>query len=100
MENILGHSAQFAAMMVATFFALLICSGLANLYLRFHDRLPIDRDSVHTLIRNFGFALLLTALAAFFHFLPFFMALGFLLCGGVVFQLLKISGLIKKLEQS
>lgn len=99
MENTMGQFAQMAAIVAAIFYVLQACSGLFNLYLRFHDNLSIDREDVQALSRNSGFALVLTGIAGLFHYLPFFMALGFLLCGVVFFQILKINGLLKIMER-
>ncbi|MBK7939675.1 MAG: hypothetical protein IPJ82_22465 [Lewinellaceae bacterium] len=99
MENTIGQFAQIAAMGVAIFYALLAGSGLFNLYLRFNDRLSIDREDVQTLSRNSGFALGLTGIAGLFHYLPFYMASGFLFCGIVFYQILKINGLLKIMDR-
>lgn len=98
MENMLGQFALIAALIAAIYFALLACSGLVNLYLCYHDRLSIDREDVQALARNSGFALLLSGIAGLFHFLPFFMALGYMLCGVVVFHIFKINALLKLLK--
>ena len=95
----LGLSAQIAALIAAIFFALLAGSGLVNLYLRYHDHLSIDKQDLQNLARNSAFALLLTVIAGFFHFLPFFLALGYLLCGAVIFQIFKINGMLKALKK-
>jgi len=99
MEYIFGQIAQITALTAAVFFGLLACSGLVNLYLRFHDRLPIDKENVQNLTRNSAFALLLLAIAGLFLALPFFMALGYLLCGVIIFQIFKINGLLKVLNK-
>lgn len=98
MENMLGQFAQIAVLVAAIFFALLVGSDLVNLYLRYHDRLSINREDVQNLARNATFALLLMAIVGLFHFLPFFMALGYLLCGVVIFQIFKIYGMLKALK--
>ncbi len=100
MENMLGQSAQIAALIATAYFALLACSGLVNVYLRFHDRLPIHKVDVQALVRNVSFALVFLATAVVFRNLPFFMALGFLLCGVVIFQIFKINGFLKVLKNN
>ena len=98
MENILGQFAQTTALIAAVFFVLLASSGLFNLYLRYHDRLPIDREDVQALARNSGLAVLLLLVAGLFKTLPFFMAIGMVLSGVVIIQVLRLNGLINKLE--
>lgn len=98
MEDMLGQSAQIAALIAAIFFALLAGSSLINLYLRYHDRLSIEKEDMQNLARNSAFALRLMVIAGLFHFLPFFMALGYLLCGVVIFQIFKINDTLKVLR--
>lgn len=95
----IGQLAQIAAMVAAIFFALLASSGLVNLYLRYIDKLSIDREDVQAIARNSGFALLSAGVAALFHYLPLPMTLAALLCGIVFFQILKINGLLKIIER-
>lgn len=97
MENILGQLAQTVALMAAVFFALGAGSGIVNLYLRFHDRLSIDREDVLILVRNTGLALLSATIAWLFYSLPFFTALTLLLCGVVIRQLVQIHRLIPRI---
>ena len=99
MENTLGQFAQIATMGTAIYFAMLACNDMVYLYLRFHDNLSIDREDMQALARNCQFTLLLAGIAGMFHFLPFFLASGFLLCGVVFFQVLKINNLLKILER-
>lgn len=94
MENTLGQVAQIAAMGAAIFFALLASNGLLKLYQRFDDLL-IDRTSTQVLARRSGVALAWAGISGLFHYLPFFMASGMLLCGMVLFQVMKNSGLLK-----
>ena len=98
MENMLGQFAQIAALITGIFFAQLAVAGVINLYLRYHDRLPIDKEDVQNLARNSAIVLLLTVIAGLFHFLPFFIAMGYLLCGIVIFQIFKINRVLIALK--
>lgn len=99
MEDTLGYYAQIIMLVLAIFFALMAGSGLVNLYLRYHDRLPLDKPDIKSLVRHAGFAVLLTVVSQLFRILPFFMALGFLLCAVVLFQVFKIMQIGKLLEK-
>lgn len=84
---------------VAVFYGLNIASGLINLYLRHIDRLSIDREDIQNLGRHTrsGFATLLCA--ALVHYLGLPMGATLILSFVVFWQLLRISGLISKLEK-
>ncbi len=99
MENITGQYAQMIALAFSAFFVLSALSGMVNLYLRYHDDLPIEREDIKKLTRNSALALLCAAIAALFRFLPFFMAIGWILSGVVVIQIFKINGLLKVLSR-
>lgn len=99
MADILSYYIQLITLFISIFFALTAGAGLMNFYLRYLDRLPIDRSDVVAFARNAGIALLLFISATLFHYLPFFVALGFVLCALIVVQLYKLDGILKKLAK-
>lgn len=100
MESTLGYLAQIVSLCVVVFFGLHTASGLVNLYLRFHDRLSIERRDVLHPARNLISLLKWLAAAALFFYIPFFMALGFFLCAILIAQILKVNVLIKEMERN
>ncbi len=99
MGNTLGQLAQFATTGIALYFAMLACNDIVYLYLRYHDKLPIEREEMQSLVRKCRFTLLLAGIASLYYLLPFFLATGFLICIIMVFQILKINHLLKILER-
>lgn len=89
---------QLLFLFFAAFFSLWTLAGLVNLYLRILDRLSIDREDIQLLRRNILLALFSAGLAALFYYLPYPMAFTALFCGVVLYQLLRLSGLLKKLN--
>lgn len=98
MENILGQSAQIIVLLTALFFAQHAINSLFHLYLRYLDRLGMDKEEVRNLARNSVFALFFIAIAGLFNILPFIMALDYLLCVVVIFLVFKINGILKVIK--
>jgi len=94
----LSQYTQLLFLFFAAFFSIWTFAGLVNLYLRFIDRLSIDRQDILLLRRNVMLALFSAGLALLFYYLPYPMALTALFCGIVLYQLLHLSGLLKKLN--
>jgi hypothetical protein len=94
----LSQYTQLLFLFFAAFFSIWTFAGLVNLYLRFIDQLSIDRQDVLLLRRNVMLALFSVGLALLFYYLPYPMALTTLFCGIVLYQLLHLSGLLKKLN--
>ena len=94
----LSQYTQLLFLFFAAFFSIWTVAGLVNLYLRVIDRLRIDKADVMLLRRNVVLAIFSGGMAALFYFLPYPMALTALLCGVVLYQILYLSGLLKKLN--
>jgi len=99
MTDTFSFYTQLLALLISVFFALMAGSGLLNLYLRYHDHLPIDRADVNAMARNAGISMLAFLCATLFHYLPFLMALGFLMCAVIILQIFRMRGLLNKLAK-
>jgi hypothetical protein len=98
MEELLGFYAHNIALAIAAFFALLAGTRLIGLYLRYHDRLSIDREDVQSFFRNATLAIFFAGAAIMFEHVSFFVTIGLLACCLIVLLLIKINKQVKKLE--
>ncbi len=99
MENMFFQYAYVPLLVIAVFFGLSFISGLMNLYLRYHEHLPIDREDKQALLKNAAFIVLFAAVTVVFGRMPFFEALIVLLCVIVGFQLFRVHNLVKRMEK-